>query len=162
MIRLGSTSLEGSNACVRIPSPSSTNTRLRLFSLLPINKVSGNCLRSISAAANDDSSSRVRIFLQFFVQCYHFHADVLLSKFTWVYYRSHQIFINSVNVGCMYKKTPGKPLFQAAQAVDTMILLHSLWVFPRSASHAVLFLYYNIFFRYFKMGNLFLLCTIFL
>ena len=29
---------EGSNACVRIPSPSSTNTRLRLFSLLPIIK----------------------------------------------------------------------------------------------------------------------------
>ncbi|MBP8049512.1 MAG: hypothetical protein KAY52_04665, partial [Blautia sp.] len=71
-----------------------------------------------------------------------------------VYYRSHQIFINSVNVDCVYKKTPGKPLFQAAQAVDTMILLHSLWVFPRSASHAVLF-YTTIFFSLFQDGKSF-------
>ena len=54
----------------------------------------------------------------------------------------------------MYKKTPGKPLFQAAQAVDTMILLHSLWVFPRSASHAVLF-YTTIFFSLFQDGKSF-------
>ena len=53
-----------------------------------------------------------------------------------------------------YKKTPGKPLFQAAQAVDTMILLHSLWVFPRSASHAVLF-YTTIFFSLFQDGKSF-------
>ena len=38
MIRLGSSSFEGSNACVLMPSPSSTNTLLRLFSLLPMIK----------------------------------------------------------------------------------------------------------------------------
>ena len=37
-VRLGSVSLEGSKACVRIPSPSSTKTRFLLFSLLPIIK----------------------------------------------------------------------------------------------------------------------------
>ena len=38
IIRLGSVSFEGSNACVRIPSPSVTNTLFLLFSLLPMIK----------------------------------------------------------------------------------------------------------------------------
>ena len=38
IIRLGSVSFDGSKACVRIPSPSVTNTLFLLFSLLPMIK----------------------------------------------------------------------------------------------------------------------------
>jgi len=110
-------------------------------------KIRGNCLGSVSGATDYDSSSRIRILFQFFVKCYHFHADVLLS-------RLERIIL-------WYKKTPGKPFFQAAQAVGTNSALHSLWVFPRSASHAVLF-YTTIFPKVFQDGKNFIYAAIFL